>query len=69
MTHENYIKVGYRRFWVMFDLDNGHQWNSRDIGKGYIWVFESRKKALAHRKAQHSNRDNARLSYPKFVKI
>jgi hypothetical protein len=61
---ENYVTCGYRRAWIMWDLDNGHSWGGNDPGKGYVWVFKTRKEALEHRKKQHKGRLNARLSKP-----
>lgn len=61
---ENYVKCGWRKAWIMFDLENGHARHKNDPGKGYIWIFESRSKALKHRKQQHKNPRHVRLSYP-----
>lgn len=63
----NYLSCGYRQAWIMWDLDNGHAYDKKDIGKGYIWVFSTKKEALEHRKKQHSNPDFARLSMPKKI--
>lgn len=63
----NYVKCGWRRAWIMWDLDNGHAWSTRDNGHGYLWVFTTRKEAIQHRRKQHLKRFGARLSMP--VKI
>lgn len=63
----SYVACGYNRAWIMWDLDNGHANSSRDVGKGYFWVFKTRKDALSHRNKQHKMKLGARLSYP--VKI
>ena len=61
---ENYIQCGWQRAWVMWDLDNGHAHGKNDPGKGYMWIFETRKEALIHRKLQHKIKFGARLSMP-----
>jgi hypothetical protein len=48
----------------MWDMDNGHAWGKTDAGKGYLWVFSTRKDAIAHRKMQHAKRHGAKLSMP-----
>lgn len=48
----------------MWDLDNGHAHYTRDPGKGYMWVFTTKREALEHRRKQHRNKMNARLSQP-----
>lgn len=45
-----YVQSAWRRAWIMFDLDNGHKCGRNDVGKGYLWVFETKAKALAHQK-------------------
>lgn len=64
---DNYIQCGWRRAWILWDLDNGHAQTERDNGKGYMWVFSSYKEAMNHRRNQHKKEGNARLSIP--VKI
>lgn len=60
----NYVSCGWRRAWVMWDLDNGHARNKQDPGKGCMWVFRTRADARKHRKAQHKVDHYARLSAP-----
>ncbi len=65
MTNEGiYIQCGFRRAWAMWDLDNGHAHGKNDSGKGYLWVFKTRKEALKHRREQHKFEECARLSKP-----
>lgn len=59
-----YVSCGWRRAWIMWDLDNGHAWSSGDPGRGYMWVFKTRKEAMEHRRIQHQNPKNVRLSLP-----
>lgn len=61
---ENYIKTAWRRAWIMWDLDNGHAWGKNDSGKGYMWVFPTKKEALAHKKEQSARKHGAKLSAP-----
>ena len=61
---EHYIRCGWRRAWIMWDLDNGHAWDKQDPGKGYMWVFPTRKEALMHRRKQHKKKFGAELSMP-----
>lgn len=63
-TYNNYIKVGWRRAWILWDLDNGHAKNQKDNGEGYFWVFTSRQEALNHKKYQYKLKNHARLSQP-----
>ena len=65
---ENYVRVGFRRAWCMWDLDNGHAYGERDPGKGYIWLFATKKEALDHRKKQHQKKFGASLSLPFLIK-
>jgi hypothetical protein len=58
----NYIGCAYRKAWIMWDLDNGHISNGGN-GKGYMWVFSTRKEAVEHRQKQHKS-GGARLSKP-----
>ena len=56
-AHPNYLKIpSYGRFWVMFDLNNGHP-----SGSGYIWIHSTRKEALEHRKLQLFDLKNSSL--------
>lgn len=64
---KNYVQCGWRRAWIMWDLDNGHARGDYDPGKGYVWIFSTRKKALEHRKNQHKKPNHARLSYPRKI--
>lgn len=48
-----------RVVWVLFDLDNGHPGE-----KHYLWWFETRALAMAHRKRQHAMKHGATLSMP-----
>ena len=50
----DYIKTAYRKTWICFDLDNGHSCGKNDPGKGYIWVFTTRKEAREHIKKQNN---------------
>ncbi len=59
-----YVECGWRRAWIMWDMCNGHACNQSDPGKGYLWVFKTKREALLHRRKQHSNNLNARLSMP-----
>lgn len=61
---DNYVQCGWRRAWIAWDLDNGHACSKGDAGKGYMWVYKTRREALEHRKTQHKNPHHARLSYP-----
>ncbi len=45
--------------WVLFDTGNGHKGLYR-----YLWWFNTRREALAHRKSQNAVKGNARLSRP-----
>ncbi len=65
----NYVKTGHRKAWVCFDLDNGHKSNKNDAGKGYVWVFTTRKEARAHCRNQKKLKHSARLSQPIKVEI
>lgn len=58
----NYIQCAWRRAWLMFDLDNGHSWGLNDAGKGYVWIFKTRKEAIEHKK--NRPKDSVRLSPP-----
>ena len=55
-----YVSCAWRRAWIMWDLDNGHAWNRNDPGKGYMWVFKTKKDALEHKRQSK----NVRLSAP-----
>jgi hypothetical protein len=60
-----YIRIPvYGKFWVMFDRDNGHPG-----GRGYVWIFETKKAALEHRREQHKDKLSARLTMPQKVVI
>lgn len=48
-----------KSIWLLFDLANGHRRSRR-----YLWWFDSRKDAMAHRKEQHAMPHGARLSFP-----
>lgn len=61
---ENYVKCAWRRAWLLFDLDNGHSWGLNDSGKGYVWVFKTKKEAIAHKKLQKTKPFAAQLSPP-----
>lgn len=63
-TAENYIQCAWRRAWLLFDLDNGHSWGLNDHGKGYVWVFKTKKEAIAHKKLQKARPFAAQLSPP-----
>ena len=69
MNNENvpYVSCGYKRAWLMWDLDNGHAWSKNDSGKGYAWLFPTKAAALKHRKKQHKKKNTAMLSYPIFI--
>ena len=54
----------YKSFWVLFDLANGHKAKGR-----YLWWFDTRKDAMAHRKFQHKDPSNVRLSMPVKVQV
>jgi len=64
---ENYVTCGWRRAWIMWDLDNGHANSQNDSGKGYFWVFKTKREALEHRKEQNKLIFGAKLS--KLFKI
>lgn len=66
---DNYVRCGFRSAWIMFDLENGHAWGKNDSGKGYIWIFSTRKEALEHRRKQHKDPSHVRLSYPVHIKM
>ena len=59
-----YARCGWRRAWIMWDMDNGHAHGKNDSGKGYLWIFATRKAAINHRRKQHAAKGNARLSFP-----
>ena len=59
-----YVRCGYRQAWIMWDMSNGHSGWKRDCGKGFLWVFQTREAARAHRKKQHAEKLGARLSSP-----
>lgn len=61
---KNYVTTAYRKAWICFDLDNGHSWGKNDPGKGYIWVFITRKEATEHKRKQKKHPFAARLSQP-----
>lgn len=63
MNNNNYVKCAYRKAWIMWDLDNGHAFEGCP-GKGYMWVFSTKKEAKKHRKWQHEDKNRARLSKP-----
>lgn len=46
---KNYIQTPYKKFWVLFDLDNGHC-GKNDTGKGYAWIFSTKKEAIQHKR-------------------
>jgi hypothetical protein len=50
--------------WICMDLCNGHKPTKR-----YCWWFDTKKEALSHRRFQHKNKLNARLSKPIKCKI
>ena len=59
-----YLSIpSYKKFWVMFDLDNGNE-----LRGSYIWIFKTAKKAWKHREKQYKMKSGARLSTPIFVK-
>ena len=66
---DNYVSCAYRRAWILFDLDNGHSWGGNDVGKGYMWVFKTKKEAIEHKKKQNKMKFGARLSKPILVKL
>lgn len=45
--------------WVLIDCDNGNEGSRR-----YLWWFETRQKAIDHRKAQNAKSGNARVIGP-----
>ena len=59
-----YVECGYKKAWVLFDLDNGHSYGKNDAGKGYMWVFSTKKQALDHKRSQKSLPNSAKLSKP-----
>lgn len=47
--------------WFLLDVENGDIFN----GRGYVWIFETKQQALAHKQKQHSsNKLAARLDGP-----
>lgn len=60
----NYIRTGYRKTWICFDLDNGHSYGKNNAGKGYVWIFSTRKEARGHCKKQRKMKFAAKLSQP-----
>ena len=52
--------------WVLFDLDNGH-----NGAQHYLWYFETRAQARAHRASQARDYpvSGARLSVPVKVQV
>ena len=47
------------KFWVLIDLSNGHEASRR-----YLWWFEKKSQAKAHRKHQLAMEHSADLSKP-----
>ena len=63
-TTGEYVQCAYRKAWLMFDLDNGHKCNNIcDNGKGYLWIFKTKKEAEFLRKFHREN-DLPSLSKP-----
>jgi len=60
---KKYIETPYKKFWVLFDLDNGHKWGKNDAGKGYAWIFSTKKEAIQHKRNWPAPK-YARLSKP-----
>jgi len=61
---ECYVSLpDWGRFWLMWDMSNGHKG-----GKGYMWVFRTKKEALDHKRDQ-KKRGGASLSLPQKVEI
>jgi len=63
----NYIECGWRRAWIMWDLDNGHAWSKGDPGRGYLWVFKTKKEAIEHKRQQRKMEFGAKLSKPFLI--
>jgi hypothetical protein len=65
-----YVQTAFRKAWVLFDLDNGHKWGNGS-GKGYMWVFPTRKAATEHKKKYKPAPTNnfVRLSQPIKVEM
>jgi hypothetical protein len=60
----SYILVRNKTIWIMEDRFNG------DMAKGsYLWIFNTRKEALDHRREQHKLKHASRLSMPQKVKL
>jgi hypothetical protein len=58
-----YLPKG-KTLWLCFDLSNGHRPSHR-----YVWWFDSRKDAEAHRRWQKKFPHAAQLSVPVKVRI
>ena len=58
------IRIAPRDVWFLFDISNG------GLGvRNYVWWFESRAKARAHKKEQHADSSHARLAGPFHYRI
>ena len=53
------VKPKGKEIWVLFDLSNGDA-----MSKRYLWWFDTREEAMAHRKWQKRQRYAAVLSLP-----
>ncbi len=60
-----YITIpDFGKFWICFDLSNGHKG-----GRGYAWIFRTKKEAIEHRKYQHKKKSGAKLSFPFKIQL
>lgn len=46
--------------WLLLDRDNGNP----EIGRGYVWIFKTRKAARDHKRKQNRTAKNAKLLGP-----
>ena len=62
----SYAGTKWDRMWVVPDLDNGHPGKA---GKGYVWIFPTKKAAIEHKRAQRKMKYAASLGKPFMVRI
>lgn len=57
--NDEYLPIPDKPIWLLFDLSNGDNQTKR-----YVWWFDTRDKALNHRKWQRKQKYSACLSMP-----
>ena len=58
-TEKSWAMPKGREVWLLFDQANGDEGSRR-----YVWWFDTKGAALAHRRHQHRHPSNAKLSMP-----